>query len=644
MAAGGVAALMALGGLRAQDPAQLAVSDPNCIFFGPDHDTFAGVGKLAAQARLTQEVSARMTMASSAVRPEASLSVASLLPGRRLGEPVPSGNNIDKYIFQALSQAAVAPAPPTTDWEFVRRVYLDLNGRIPTPAQTLAFVNDTTPKKREALVDSLVGSPDWVNKWTVWFGDFFQNNSSNTQITRFVPGAMGFNTYIRNALMTNKPYNQIAREIITATGSNSYTQGELNFLVGGVVTGGPQQDIFDQQIANTAATFLGLSNLNCLLCHDGRGHLDQINLWGYYTSRQQAWGMASFMSRTDEPRTDVTPGVASPYYWGLEDNVKYKKDYQINTQTGNRPPRGPTNSTLTVAPRFVLGGQTVTSGTNYRAALANDITSNFLFAQAAVNYMWAYFFTAGIVDPPNQFDPLRLDPNNPPTPDICPVGAPCTLQPSNPALLNALANDFIASGYDLQALMKEIVNSRTYQLSSRYEGTWNPANANLFGRKMVRRLWSEEVHDAIAQSSAQVPTYNNATWGPANWAMQFPEPLNTPDGGNGAVNNFLNAFLRGNRDDQVRKPDGSISQALNLMNDNFVMSRIKPATAGLLKTSLAITDNTQMVNNLFLNVLSRYPTPAELSAALANLQSNRTQEAQNLLWSLYNKVDFVFNY
>jgi len=158
-------------------------------------------------------------------------------------------------------------------------------------------------------------------------------------------------------------------------------------------------------------------------------------------------------------------------------------------------------------------------------------------------------------------------------------------------------------------------------------------------------LWAEEIHDAIVQSSNIIPTYNNATWGPQSWAMKLPEPMNTPDGATGAVTTFLDAFLRGNRDDQVRRPDGSISQALDLMNDNFVMGRVKPngPATSLLVKALALPDD-QMVNTLFLNVLSRYPTSVEMTAALANLKTNRTQEAQNLLWSLYNKVDFIFNY
>ncbi len=612
----------------ADDP-QLPVADPNCTFFGPDR-------KKNDAGSLTLQVVAHLAVAGIPSPPGGS---------RTDALEHPSGNTIDKYIFPALAAANVAPAPPTTDFEFIRRATLDLTGRIPTPDQVLTFVNDTTSNKRANLVDTLLASPGWVDKWTVWFADLYQNNSRNTQILRFVPGVTAFDSYIRNALTKQEPYDQMAREIIGAQGNDSYTQGELNYLVGGVVTGGPIQDIFDQQAANTVNTFLGISHMNCLLCHNGRGHLDSLSLWGYSTSRQQAWGMASFMSRTYTSRTPVPEAVnGQPYYWSLANNTRYRSDYQLNTQTGNRPPRTGATPSATVAPTYIFDGTSPSPGTDYRVALGQKITSDFQFARATVNYMWAYFFGIGIVDPPDQFDPLRLDPDNPPT-DCPSPNNPCTLQPSNPRLLNALAQDFINSKYDLKALMREIVNSQTYQLSSRYDGTWDPSTQNLFGRKLVRRLWSEEIHDAITQSSGVIPTYNNPNWGPVSLAMQLPEPLNTPDGARGKVADFLDAFLRGNRDDEQRRPDGSISQALGLMNDNFVMSRIQTNGSGtnLLKTVLPMPDS-QLVNTLFLTVLSRYPTPAETTAALANLKTNRTQEAQTLLWSLYNKVDFVFNY
>ncbi len=645
----GVSAFTLIGALTAADDA-LPVEHAECTFFGANHDKFvqAGArgfvaGRLVGPAAQQQSQASELTQAVAAALP-------AIPPGTRTGSLIDPAtiNTIDKYIFQALAENKVVPAPATTDYEFIRRTTLDLTGRIPAAGVVANFVNDTASDKRSKYVESLLASPQWVDKWTNYFGDFFLNNSRNTQIVRFADGVVAFNNYIRASLSTNKPYDQMAREMITAQGANSYTQGELNWLVGGVVTGGPAQDIWDQQTADVANQFLGIAHMNCVLCHNGRGHLDSLSLWGAQTTRQQAWGLASFLSRTDWPRTNVNPANPNVYYWGLLDNTKYKTDYALNTTTGNRPARQPVGTMRTVPPTY-LGGQTPASGTNYRVALGQYVTSDFQFARATVNYMWKQFFGIGMVDPPDQMDLARLDPDNPPSvPWPTDPTQNWPLQASNPRLLNALAQDFINSKFDLKALMREIVNSRTYQLSARYNGTWDPAWETLFARKMVRRLWAEEIHDAITQSSGMMPTYNmGAVYGTVNWAMQLPEPVGTPDGGNGAVNNFLNAFLRGNRDDQTRSTDGAITQALDLMNDNFVMSRVQMARAP--QTSLlakaAALPNDQAVNMLFMNVMSRNPTSAEMTSAMTNLSTGtRSQELENLLWSLYNKVDFIFNY
>ena len=292
----------------------------------------------------------------------------------------------------------------------------------------------------------------------------------------------------------------MAAELIAAEGENSYQKGELNWLVGGVVTGGPAQDIIDQQAANVAETFLGVSHVNCLLCHNGRGHLDALSLWGGNTTRAQAWQFASFLSHTTAVRRQFNPDNRNVYYWSLLDNVP--RDYTLGTTTGNRPARTPCPaarraSRATWRPAY-FDGEGPAAGENYRAALARKVTADFQFARATVNYVWAHFFGRGIVDPPNQFDPARLDPDNPPP-------EPWTLQPSNARLLNALAKRFVDGGYNLKALMREIANSDAYQLSSRYPGEWDPAWEKLFARKFVRRLWAEEIHDAIAQSSGRAP-------------------------------------------------------------------------------------------------------------------------------------------
>ena len=623
--------------LRAQN-ADEENPEKNCALFDSMRDKAAKGGpngsvfKKTSLSKLTEEITSRIGRQAMPMFVPGGTRTNTELQLEKLGA-------IDRYIFQAIQEAGVIPADRTTDSEYIRRVTLDLTGRIPDPARVVAFLADTRENKRQLLADELLAKPEWVDKWTMYFGDLFKNVSRNTQIPRYPEGTQAFYNWIRTSLTANKPYNQIASELISAGGKNSYTQGELNFVIGGVITGGPVQDVWDGQTVLAVSTFLGLSHMNCLLCHNGRGHLDALSLWGKTTTRSQAWGMASFFSHTDSNRTPVDAAAGgTPYYWSLEDNTRYTQDYQLNTTTGNRPAR--TGNTR-VAPVYMFSGRGPKPGENYRVAFAREVTGDFQFARAAVNYMWEQFFVKGIVSPSDGFDPLRLDPDNPP-----PDG--WSLQPTNARLLNALAQDFIDSKYDLKALMKEIVTSEAYMLSSRYNGTWNAQWENLFARKFVRRLWAEEIHDAVAQSSGVLPTYDLTRLGFTNlsvqYAMKLPEPTRTPDGG--AVMNFLDSFLRGNRDDEDRRDDGSISQALDLMNDNFVMTRIRgTGNASLLLVKNINLPNDQLATNLYLAVLSRYPSDSEKAAAVAQLQSAaRVSAAEDLLWSLYNKVDFTFNY
>ncbi|MEO8098911.1 MAG: DUF1549 domain-containing protein [Acidobacteriota bacterium] len=661
VAAAGLLTIRAQDPLEATDQPELSVSDPSCTFFGRDHDKFvAALSDTRAASHLTEDVVSKLGSAKKIMTDANYASV--LFPSAPGGSRTDALQNpmvgiIDKYIFQKLSEENVAPAPATTDFEFVRRTTLDLTGRIPTPTEVVNFVNDTASDKRAKLVDGLINSPQWLDKWTIWLADLLDNNRQNDLgVVRFPQGVSAFNGFIRTSLQQNKPYNQMAKEMIAATGLNSYQQGELNFLPGYVMGGGPIQDVFDLQAASVAEKFLGLAHLNCLLCHNGRGHLDALSLWGYNKTRTEAYGMASFMSHTFTSQQRFDANNNNVYYWGLQNNVapnttvglarnngnNYTLDYSLNTQTGNRPQRGNVGTTTRVRPTYIMNGALAPVGSDYRAFLADQVTSDFQFSRTMVNYMWEYFFGIGLVSPSNQFDPMRLDPDNPPT--DCPPSMPCTLQASHPRLLNELAQSFINSNYDLKALMRQMTNSRAYQLSARYDGVWNEANERLFARKLVRRLWSEEIHDAIVQSSGVPATYTNAAWNPTtvNWAMQLPEPLGTGPG------TFLDPFLRGNRDDEPRRGDPSIAQALALMNDGFVMTRVNStATTTTLAQALRLPDD-QAVTTLYLTVLSRYPSPTELATAVNNLKNTnataRTQEGRNLLWSLYNKVDFIYNY
>ena len=608
----------------------------DCLMFGAQRDRYAN--QAFRSIRLGQQTDQVSSLRAAAMGISTTEGIS--IPGgsRTSSANTPSSNLIDGYIFPALKANGVTPARMTNDYEFVRRITLDMTGRIPTAAAVTAFVANTSPTKRADLIETLFNAPQWIDKWTMYFGDQFKAASffpsSSTQL--YSGGRDALNTYIRNALTNNTSYDKIALAFIASQGTDNYANGELNWIITSRVTGGPIQDVWDGEAAAVAETFLGISHMNCLLCHDGRGHLDSISLWAKGFTRNQAWGMSSFFSHVAlrNPALDSTV-KNGPTYWYADDSV-YKTDYTLNTTTGNRPARQPSGGHTTVAPNYPFSGAGAQSGMNYRQSLAAAVVADRQFARAAVNYMWAYFFGMGIVDPPDQFDPARLDANNPPP-------APWTLQPSNPELLEALTSDFISSGYDIKHLMRTVVNSQAYQLSSNYDPTvWNPNWQPLFARKLVRRLWGEEVADSISISS-NMPNnfkFDNGTTSP--WAMQYPEPAKETSA-------LLAAFLPGNRDDQLRKQDGAIQQALALMNDSSVMTKLVStgggATQSLLSQANSQTDNTVATNLLFLNILSRYPTSAELTSALSFLGSGtRTQKMQELMWTLYNKVDFIFNY
>jgi hypothetical protein len=631
------------------DPDVSALNHTDCPFFGPQRERFLpdslrrGNGAASSRlSRLTEGVTAMMGFVPGGSRTYS------------FGQQHAAGS-IDSYIFADLQKNNIQPAPKTTDWEFVRRVTLDLTGRIPTMDRTLQFVADNAPDKRAKLIDELLAKPEWTDKWAMYFGDMYRNTTSrpSSGVQRFAQGRNALYQWIRESLSNGKPYNKMVSELISVATVNSYNDGTANYLIGSVVmNGAPTQDIMDQMTADTFETFMGLSHVNCLLCHNGRGHLDGLSLWGQSVTRYQAWQLSSFLSRTSTARTPVDPSNNNVYYWSLLDNQRnFTVDYTLNTTTGNRPARvAPTGCKsgqpcFYVPPQYIFNGDSPKPGESYRVALARDITGDFQFARATVNYLWAYFFGRGIVDPPNTFDPLRLDPDNPPP-------APWTLQPSNGRLLNALAQHFIDSGYNLKATMREIANSETYQLSSRYNGEWNTANEQYFARKFVRRLWGEEILDAMSQSSNTLPSYTVTGWtelglGKLSYTMQFPDTVNTE----GTTNAFLDTFLRGNRDDQPRKYEGSILQALNLMNNNALVEQrlaLTGAAANQLLVSVRTRQPNEIVNTLYLNILSRYPSSDEMTKASAAIPTAsgtaKDQAIQDLAWSLYNKVDFIFNY
>jgi hypothetical protein len=299
-----------------------------------------------------------------------------------------------------------------------------------------------------------------------------------------------------------------------------------------------------------------------------------------------------------------------------------------------------------VDPAYPWGAGKPSPGESYAQALGRLLTADKQFARAAVNYIWRQFFGRGIVEPPDQFDPARLNPATPPP-------EPWTIQPSHPELLESLAGDFVEHGFDLKWLMSEIANSDAYQLSSRYDGVWNPAYETYFARHQVRRLTAEELHDALVISGGLPVQYPvSPAIGAVSFAMQFPDvqliprvPRRDPTGMLGAASSFLDSFLRGDREETGRSGESSILQALQLMNSPLVLARVDASNPGTAFAQIVRQDDDVAVQLLYLRVLSRPPTAEELAAGVQTLRSgDRTTKAEDLMWSLYNKIDFIFNY
>ncbi len=564
---------------------------------------------------------------------------AELNPDVKLTNPndIPRKNFIDNILFDKMAKDNVMSAPLCTDEEFVRRAYLDLTARIPAPDAITNFLKDTNPNKRDALVDSLLGSPEYVDKWTMFFGDLYQNTANSPNVTRYVEGREAFYNFIKDSLTTNKNYAQMVSEMITATGDN-LSNGAGNWIVGGIVTGGPSQDTMDGQAAQAASKFLGISSVDCLMCHNGRGHLDEINVWGTQRTRAEAWGLSAFFARTQRQRVDAqTPAAGKYFKYNLLENAT--GEYNLNTTSGNRQARAPINGVNNVQPRFIFGGGGLNAGENRRQAFARLLTAEKQFARATVNYIWEKLMIEALVSPSNSFDPARVDP-------AAQLPSGWTLQPANAELLEALTVDFIQSNYNLRALIGKITKSSAYQLSAQYPGTWGLAMVPYYARKYVRRLDAEELHDAVIKATGIGVAYQmrdslGANTYIVNWAMQLRDTT-------GGTNDFLNSFLRGDRDAIVRSQDSTLLQSLNLMNNSFVMGRVHQnnanSTVAKLMANTALTSQ-DIINQLYLTTLSRNPTTAEVNTLLSSFTTlGRREATESLQWVLLNKVDFIYNY
>jgi hypothetical protein len=554
-------------------------------------------------------------------------------------QAVPVCNFIDEFIFSKMRRDGIPHAGLSTDAEFLRRVALDLTGRLPEPELIRTFLANKDPAKREKMVDELLATPiegrldkpetPFVDKWTYFFGDLFRNSAAEL-------GARGRNLlrdYIYDALLLNVPYDRVVRELLTARTRDNWLDAAANFLLRDHVDDFNDlminlTDSYDEMAISSSRYFLGV-NLECVSCHDGQGHLEKINLWLSRVRRPQLWRQGAFFSNISMSRNF---GIGNEY-----ELVDEGGHYDVTSRSVRRMPRYPTD----LSPKFLLTGEQPREGEPWRDAYARLLIGNPQFARATVNLVWAELMGVGIVDPPLDFDLARLDPANPPP-------APWTIQPSHPELLEALAKDFREHHHDLRRLIRLIVTSSAYQLSSHFDGEWKASYGQYFARHFVRRLPAEEIADAISQATGIFPSISIND---ANVKVKYIMQARSSEDFGGRelepLRLLLASFGQADRDKTDRDLTGSTVQAATLLNSKFVNDRVRAQGSGrvyqLLSRNPALS-NQEIIEEMFLAFLARPPRIAEMTIAVRALEQRHSQALEDLAWSLINKPEFVYNY
>jgi hypothetical protein len=550
--------------------------------------------------------------------------------------PVQSQTFIDRLVFDRMDRDAVPHAGLASDEEFVRRVFLDAIGLPPTPAEVREFLSDSTADKRARLIDSLLARDEFTEQWAWFFGDLLRSSGESG------PGSQAFHFWLREQLAVDRPYDRFVYDLLTPSAKVHATLpslaliGRNNQLKSRMVDGPDDYrihnrlDAIDSLTIDIGRVFLGL-NISCISCHNGARHLEQVNTWLAARTRKEFFEQAAFFGTTrmignwNDQIKNVDRDLQVDDLWKGYDTGD---DAPFSTLAESQFPR----PKGVFEPAFMLTGERPAAGAHPRAELARMITSHPQFARATVNLIWGRLMTVGFVEPYDGFDLNRLS------------GADA--QPTNPELLEALAADFRAGGFRLKQLIRTIMSSSVYQLSSRFTGAWDDRYINYYPRKYVRVMSGPEVVDAVAEATG-VPMRFTLTGEPARRVKQLTAPQDVGRRGEGqAVDSLMQSFFQSNRRTpapSANKP--STLQALLMMRSTVVNDRVETTAngrAGELVASSATA--AQIVDELFLATLARGPRPEEARVAVAAVEADRQRGTGNLLWALLNTAEFLVNH
>ena len=479
----------------------------------------------------------------------------------------PAWNRIDELVAAKWKRMKIVASDLCSDAEFIRRVHLDLTGLPPTPEQVKAFLADPRDAriKRAEVVDRLVGSEAYLDHWANKWADLLQVNS------KFLgrEGAQAFREWIRKELAANTPYDQFARKILTASGSNRENPAASYFKIGrepGLL------------LENTTHLFLGL-RFNCNKCHD-----HPFERWTQDNYYQTAAFFAQVHLKPDPASGDRKVGGTDvespkPLFEIVEDSATTEVKH---LRTGDP-----------VAPAFPFPAKHDQSAQATRRQLfAAWLTSpdNPYFARSYVNRVWGYLMGRGLIEP---IDDIRA--GNPPT---------------NPELLDYLTTEFVHSGYDMRHLHRIICKSRTYQLSSR-ANKWNEDDKLNYSHALPKRLPAETLLDTVYAVTGLTPRIPGVP--PGTRAAALPDvALDLPD-------RFLAVLGRPARESPCeceRSTGLQLGPIMALVNGQTVADAINDPNNAIAKLVAAEPDDVKVIQELFLRILNRPATPAEIKACL----------------------------
>ena len=487
---------------------------------------------------------------------------------------------IDQLAAEKWKKLGLKPSSPCDDPTFLRRVTVDLCGRLPTVDESRAFLADASGDKRDQAIERLLASPDYPAYFALKWGSILRNSN----LAGADRASYAFHNWLKDMVARNRPYDEFVRGIVAASGEWADAPA-INWFWQS------RDDQLHQVTADTAQVFLGL-RLQCAKCH--HHPYERFTQDDYY-------GLAGFYTRLGRKSFGEPP----PYF--TSPNVTIGERHPITGQQ--------------IEPKFLDGAiAKFTAEEDPRHALVDWMSKpeNPFFSKTMVNRLWGHFFGRGLV---HEVDDLRE-----------------TNPPSNPELLEALAREFRDHKFDIKHMIRLMVQSRAYQLSSDPTDD-NRKDQQNFARFYARRLPAEVAHDAVEQATGFKTNFSNMS--------ADSRAIDLPHERFGSY--FLDTFDRPKRVSGCeceRSTSATLSQVLLLSNSDEVEGKLQNGAARIAKLFEAKRSTPEMVEELYLATFSRYPTPREVTIATGYIDrdSEPRKAVEDLLWTLLNSREFLFNH